>query len=79
MKAKKQEKPKGYSVVLSRSRELAKMPDEDVRRIMPFYHDKLDLRVLGAAWNIANSRGEKTKAVILARRIKQVKKGLGLL
>lgn len=78
MKTTKKVKEKKAGDVLNRARNLVNTSVQDMESGLHAYFKREDLRVLGAAWNIASSRGEKTKAVILARRIKQVKKGLGI-
>jgi len=64
---------KTRSVVLTRAHRLAKRPVEDMLSILLSFGSRIDLRVLGAGLAICRTRGEKAKARILARKIRQMR------
>jgi hypothetical protein len=68
--------PKKKSVVLQLARDLVNTSVEDMQSGLWAYKTRFDLRVLGAAFAIVNNRGEKTKAKILDRKIRMLKKEL---
>jgi hypothetical protein len=77
VKPKQSRRSKGERDILRRAEFLAGATVKDLRACLWQYISCDDLRVLGLAWNIATNKHEPTKAAVLARRIRRVRKDLG--
>lgn len=78
MSMKKSQAPRKNSVVLSRAKFLVNTSVQDMQSGIHTYWSREDLRVLSVGLIIVRKRGEKTKAGILERKIKAIRKDIGL-
>lgn len=69
---------KKNSVVLSRARNLVSTSVQDMQSGLSHYWSREDLRILSVGLIIVRNRGEKTKVSILERKIKKIRKDIGL-
>lgn len=69
---------KKNSVVLQRARNLVNTSVQDMQSGLSHYWSREDLRILSVGLIIVRKRGEKTKVSILERKIKKIRKDIGL-
>lgn len=69
---------KKNSVVLRRARNLVNTSVQDMQSGLSHYWSREDLRILSVGLIIVRKRGEKTKVSILERKIKKIRKDIGL-